>query len=302
MSPRSFLPISPRAILIAATLSLLTATGHAGERQPEKVSFPSADGATTLTGYLYKPESAAVERLPAVVLMHGRSGAYSSNADNVHEATTLSLRHKAWGRRWAEAGYAALLVDSFGPRGYPAGFPRYSYDDRPAALDEVTVRPLDAYGALAYLGGQPDIAPDRIGLMGWSNGGSATLAAIAANGPGEKWPLAKRRFRAALAFYPGCRLKGAFDDEPLRAYAPVLILHGTDDEEVSHTHCVHLTEAAREAGAPIEIELLEDATHGFDSPTGSRQELEANRLADAAAAQLALDFFARYVKSASAAE
>ena len=28
-------------------------------------------------------------------------------------------------------GYVAVLVDGFGPRGYPAGFPRFSYDTRP---------------------------------------------------------------------------------------------------------------------------------------------------------------------------
>jgi dienelactone hydrolase len=134
--------------------------------------------------------------------------------------------------------------------------------------------------------------------MGWSNGGSATLSTMAVNGPGKAWPLERGRFRAALAFYPGCRLKGWFEDEPLRPYAPLLILHGTDDEEVSHTHCVRLAEEAGEAGASIEVKLFDDATHGFDSPTRNRQELAANRDAHAEATKLALDFFALHVKSA----
>src|SRR5256885_3616699 len=51
-------------------------------------------------------------------------------------------------RSWAERGYVALHVDGFGPRGYPAGFAKGTYSDRPEELNEVTIRPFDAYGAL----------------------------------------------------------------------------------------------------------------------------------------------------------
>ncbi len=61
-----------------------------------------------------------------------RSG--SLLAKGVYTAATLSKRHKEWGAFWAERGYYALLVDSFGPRGYPGGFPAGSYTDRPAAI------------------------------------------------------------------------------------------------------------------------------------------------------------------------
>ena len=60
------------------------------------------------------------------------------------------------------------------------GFPRHSYDNRPEELNEVTVRPLDAYGALAWLRTRADVDGARVGLQGWSNGGSATLAAMGA--------------------------------------------------------------------------------------------------------------------------
>jgi hypothetical protein len=62
----------------------------------------------------------------------------------------LSKRHQAWGVFWAEHGYVALHVDGFGTRGYPEGFPRFSYKDRPEAVSEQTERPLDANGALAF--------------------------------------------------------------------------------------------------------------------------------------------------------
>ena len=76
-------------------------------------------------------------------MMHGRAGAYSLSANGKYDAATLSQRHQKWGHLWAQQGYLAMLVDGFGPRGYPHGFPRFSYQDRPESLDEVTVRPLD---------------------------------------------------------------------------------------------------------------------------------------------------------------
>ena len=120
---------------------------------PDRVTFPSLDGHTQLVGYVYAPRAepghpATTGPAPAVVMMHGRAGAYSSLANGKYDATTISQRHRMWGELWAAQGYVAILVDGFGPRGYPHGFPRYSYGQRPAELDEVIVRPLDAYGAI----------------------------------------------------------------------------------------------------------------------------------------------------------
>ena len=236
-------------------------------------------------------------RVPAVVMMHGRAGAYSSRAHGVYSAATLSKRHKAWGRLWAEAGYIAVLVDGFGPRGYPAGFPRHSYGRRPEALNEVTVRPLDAYGALSYLRTRPDVVADRVGLQGWSNGGSATIAAMHVAAPGIASPTPRTGFRAALAFYPACRLKGRFDDEPFHPYAPVLVFHGTDDEEVSHERCADLVEESRDHGGDVALELYRGATHSFDAPTRKRQRIEANADAREDAIERSLRFFARHLGS-----
>ena len=124
-----------------------------------------------------------------------------------------------WGHVWSSLGYVAILVDGFGPRGYPQGFPRGSYDQRPEALNEVTVRPLDAYGALTYLRTRPDVLANRVALQGWSNGGSATLATMSESTPALKSPTPTTGFRGALAFYPACGLKGQFEDGVV-PYAP----------------------------------------------------------------------------------
>ncbi len=262
---------------------------------PATVTFPSADGTTTLTGYVFRPRLSADERLPAVVMMHGRAGAYSSLADGTYDATTLSKRHKFWGETLAHEGYIAMLVDGFGPRGYPHGFPQHSYDQRPAELDETTVRPLDAYGALAYLRTRPDVDPNAIALLGWSNGGSATLAALAADTTALEHPSVQTGFRGGLAFYPACGLKGKFDDGYL-PYAPVRVFIGAADEEVSPKHCEALVEQSEMKGGDIKISVYPGATHDFDDPGKKRAGVEANAEAVSDAVPKALRFLAERLR------
>lgn len=258
----------------------------------ETVQFPSADGKTRLTGYLVKPDVPEGARVPAVVMMHGRSGAYSTLAHGVYDARTLSQRHQFWGRWWAQQGYLALMVDGFGPRGYPGGFPRYSYNNRLPELDEVKVRPLDAYGALAYLRSRADVVPDRIGLQGWSNGGSATLATVATNAPGLEDHTPIKGFRAAIAFYPACGLKDRFATTGYGSYTPLYVFMGTADEEVSPRVCRKLLE---EAGGDVETKFYKGATHDFDDPGRRRQRVQANAEAREDVIPRATKFFDKYV-------
>lgn len=276
--------------LVAVLSATWVAVASAAGAEPERVTFLSADGNTTLTGYLYKRARPGSGRAPAVVMMHGRAGAYSQLANGIYNASTLSMRHQAWGQLWAENGYVALLVDGFGPRGFAKGFPRFSYDSRPPELDEVTIRPLDAYGALAYLRSRPDVLPDRIGLLGWSNGGSATIAAMSVETPGIRAPTPASGFRAALAFYPACGLKGYFE-AGYRPYAPVRVFMGAADEEVSPQRCSALVEKSRVNGGDIQIRLYEGATHSFDDPGRKRQSVQANADATDDAVKRAVSFF-----------
>jgi carboxymethylenebutenolidase len=287
------------AALIAVVPAPRPADAQSRRSPPERVTFMSADGRTMLVGYLYRPARMSAPRVPAVVMMHGRAGAYSSRANGVYDASTLSLRHKAWGEAWANAGYIAVLVDDFGPRGYPQGFGRSSYESRPAELNEVTVRPLDAAGALAFLRARRDVIGDRIGLQGWSNGGSTVLATMSPVAPAPPALTPASGFRAALAFYPGCGLHDAFKGTPLHPTAPTLVLHGTDDKEVSYKRCEELVQRSRAAGGPIDIKLYPGAAHNFDSPATSVQKRDANAIATEDAVAVSLKFFAQHLGGTS---
>jgi len=282
------------ALIVAGALVVLPEELAAQPEQQgaaaERVEFPSADGKTTLVGYLFKPVAQPGMRVPAVVMMHGRAGAYSTLAHGVYDATTLSQRHQFWGRWWAAQGYLAILVDGFGPRGYPQGFPVHSYGSRPPELDEVAVRPLDAYGTLAYLRSRSDVLPDRVALQGWSNGGSATLATMAPDAPGIADHTPAAGFRAALAFYPACGLKGHFAKTDYSAYAPLRLFMGTADEEVSPKKCRELLD---DADGDIQSKFYRGATHDFDDPGRRRQRVAANARARDDVIRRATEFFGK---------
>lgn len=285
----------PRALahLIGALLvlaSVVATPALAQSSQPRTVNFPSADGKTTLTGYLFAPVGRP-KTAPAVVLMHGRSGAYSSLARGNYSAVTIEKRIRNWAEIWSGQGYWALVVDSFGPRGYPAGFAAGTDANRPVAVNEVTVRPLDAYGALKYLRGSPRINPDRIGLFGWSNGGSATLASMSRDTLEDIASAGGRGFRIAIALYPGCGLQDHFKSG-YATYAPVHIFIGTRDEEVSPAACEKLVTTSRAAGSDIAITVFDGATHDFDDPDRERQGVPANVLAASETRKQALALFA----------
>ncbi|WP_293827941.1 dienelactone hydrolase family protein [uncultured Brevundimonas sp.] len=257
--------------------------------EAERVTFRSMDAPRTeLVGYLFKPVASVQQGgAPAVVLMHGRGGVYSSLANGVYEASTLTRRLKFWADYWTERGYYALVVDSFGPRGYPTGFAAGTYDSRPPEVNEVTVRPLDAYGAMRFLRGLDGVADDRVGLMGFSNGASTVLAALADDKPGD---MRRLGFRAGVAFYPGCGLQNRFR-QGYKTYAPVQVFIGTADQEVSPDSCRRLVERARAAGAPVELTVYEGAVHGFDDPSRSRQSVAANAAATQDVRQRLAAFF-----------
>ena len=263
----------------------------------ERVVFLSRDEARTeLIGYLFRPSAPVRGAAPAVVLMHGRAGVYSSLANGVYEARTISQRHRSWAEYWADRGYYALIVDSFTPRGYPTGFAAGTYSERPAEINEVTIRPLDAYGALRYLRTLDGVDDDRIGLMGWSNGGSAVLATMADDKPGD---MRRLGFRAGIALYPGCGLQGRFRRQGYKTYAPVEVFIGTADEEVSHDSCQALTTASAAAGSPIVFHSYEGASHTFDDPGRRRQSVPANAAATADVRRRAERFFEQALGSRS---
>ena len=293
---------SAKCRIIFALLTIACVNAYAAT--PETVKFASRDGKTELTGYLFKPTLSGPHA--AIVMLHGRAGSYSSLKPGVVSAENLTARHRLWGEFWAARGYIALHVDSYSPRGHAQGFAKHTYNSRPASINEQTVRPLDAYGALDYLRNRDDVIKNRIGVQGWSNGAMTALATLAPNPPRVapeiadhvrlarlSRPTPDTDFRAALLQYPGC---GAQDKQSDYApYAPMLMLLAADDDEVSPLTCNRLARAVQSRGGPLEVVTYAGAHHSYDDPGKTKQSHAPNAQALADTRVRAEAFFLKHL-------
>jgi len=114
-------------------------------------------------------------------------------------------------------------------------------------------------------------------LQGWSNGASTALNTMLRQAAGQAVDKT-RRFRAALAFYPGCGPR-ALLARRVAVDAPVWVFLGASDEEVSPRVCAETLVHA--AGGPVSVTTYPGATHDFDDPGKARQSEPANRDAKA---------------------
>ena len=194
-----------------------------------------------LQGYLRHPNGTGPS--PAVVLLHSCSG---------------NWRHidERWGKRIASWGYAALSVDSFGPRGI-----KTTCRDSSISTDFGA----DAYRALDFLAQQPPVDPARVAAVGFAMGGFFVLSSVE-RGIAEQ--ASSNKFRAAVAFYPPCGgLKGDLT-------VPTLILIGERDDLNSAEECRNLVAGRdgwgisrqKDRAIPITLVVYPDAYHAFDVP------------------------------------
>ncbi|MBT0571021.1 dienelactone hydrolase family protein [Curvibacter sp. CHRR-16] len=241
-------------------LCSITAMAEPLSHSVQIASAPLSSAPQALRGTLYWPDNhdASTPPIPAVVMLHGCGGAYTSQGK-------VSTRFAMWGQLLAQHGYAALLVDSFGPRGLR--------EICTTALAKRTLKEADrvgdAYAALQYLRQQPGIDTQHIGLMGWSNGAGVTLDAI------RHKPQGVAGFQAAVAFYPGCTARNRKADS-FMPYAPLHIFIGQADDWTPAAPCIALTHTAQSHGAPMQIVTYPDTYHDFDNPTLTAKRLRTD--------------------------
>jgi carboxymethylenebutenolidase len=89
-------------------------------------------------------------------------------------------------------------------------------------------------------------------------------------------------------------LKGQFE-AGIRPQAPVRVMQGDADEEVSPRRCATLVNRSRAQGGDIEIVLYPGATHDFDDPGRLRQGVAANAKAKEDAIARSQQLFCQYL-------
>ena len=237
---------------------------------PEHVSFASLDrdaaGApVTISALYFRPPGAAPDaKVPLIIAAHGCGGMFSVRADRDNE---LSERFATWTGQLLSDGYAVLWPDSFNPRGRRS----VCLVKRGEATILPATRRLDILGALGYAAALPGVDRARIALVGWSHGGSTTLAAINGKDPRiaefHAAPGAPPPFRVAVAFYPGCVVSLRAGDK-WQPGMPAAIHIGALDDWTPAPSCVKLGDSARARGALMTVTVYPGAYHGFDAPRG----------------------------------
>ena len=227
-------------------LSCLMFCGLATAQQALQVpSLDKAAGQTiTLPSFWFAAPASAPA--PAMLLLHGCGGMYNNRA-------VLANRYRELAARLNALGIHALVTDSLTPRGEK----ELCTQRTGTRAVTMTQRRRDALGALQWLAARPDVDPARIGILGWSNGGSTVLAST--NRRQREVATSTVTPSLAVAFYPGCEneLKATYE-----ATAPLLLLVGEADDWTPAAPCKALVEQAN--GPKPQLEIYAGAYHGFD--------------------------------------
>ncbi|WP_164516576.1 dienelactone hydrolase family protein [Minwuia thermotolerans] len=208
---------------------------------PRDMAEGARDRPIEAQGTLYLPAGEAPPGgWPGVVIAQGLGG-------------PMRNREMAYGRWLAEHGHATLVLDSYASRNIRG-------PETWKALRLTTAMVLaDAFGALAYLGSRPEIDGERVAIKGYSYGGM--VSQVAAFEPiRDLYQPEGGGFAAHIAYY-SCsvvRMK-----EPETTGAPVLIMIGERDRNVSVERTQKIAEDLRRGGSDVRLKVF-DCYHQWD--------------------------------------
>ena len=244
------------AAALVATAFAGAAFGSAQAQQ--KISIPSVTPAAmgallrheappaTVTGELYLPARAS-GALPALVLKHGSGGLQGPTGTNIRK----------WAATFAGWGVAALVVDSFAPRGLTS-----TATDQSKLSSWADV--ADALAALQVLGADSRFDRSRIGIVGWSRGGGAafntTLETVR-----KSMIKDELKFALHIAFYGPADLQ--YRDRATDL-SPVLFLHGEADNYTPIGPIREFADWLQSQGNPVTLVSYPKAWHDFDLQGG----------------------------------
>jgi dipeptidyl aminopeptidase/acylaminoacyl peptidase len=240
------------------------------------VKYPSSDG-LEIPAYLTLPKGVEAKNLPAVILPHGGPW-YRDN-----------WGYDAFAQFLANRGYAVLQPNFRGSTGYGKKFIDAGNKQWGNKMqDDVT------WGA-KYLISQGIADPKRVGIMGGSYGGYATLAGVAFTpdvyavgvsivGPSNLitllesippyWEQIRKVFyeRMGDPNTPEGKTQ-LLRQSPLTAAAkiktPLLVIQGANDPRVNKRESDQIVIALRDRGFPVEYMVAPDEGHGFARPVNN---------------------------------
>lgn len=239
-----------RWLLALALLVSTTPAGAVGTDEPlvmptGPISFAGKPSGSDTTS-LYKPDGDGP--FPAVVIMPTCGGVRSETFDSA--------------KRALDAGFVALVVDTLGPRGVKIN-----------CTPPLPVLPKrlaqDAFDALAHLRKFPFVDPNRVSVIGMSQGAGIALV-VSGTGAYANTVMFNpnppdKGFASAVALYPVCGWpERNIRYVPTKIATPLLVLMGSEDNETPPDICDKMFAEQKASGAPVEWETYKGATHCFD--------------------------------------
>jgi dipeptidyl aminopeptidase/acylaminoacyl peptidase len=249
----------------------------------EIVRFRSFDN-LEIPAIMYFPHQAAMEKVPALVWVHGGPGGQSTVDYN--PLLQYLVNH----------GYAVLAVNNRGSSGYGKTF------FKAADLKHGEVDLADCVEGKNYLQSIDSIDPDKIGIIGGSYGGYMVLAALAFRQEEFKvgvdifgvtnW---ERTLKSIPSWWESMRdalyqkLGNPYEQvdyirsiSPLfhadKINKPVIVLQGANDPRVLQVESDEMVDELRKNNVPVEYIVFPDEGHGFSKKenriTGYRAILE----------------------------
>lgn len=201
------------------------------------------------------------------VLLHVYAGPHA----RMVVATPRAFLLDQW---YADAGFVVVAIDG-------RGTPNRGRDwERAVHKDLITVPLADQVAALQALGARhPELDLERVGVYGWSFGGYVSAMAVlmrpdvfraaVAGAPVTDWALYDtfytERYMQTPAANPDGYARGSAIARAADLARPLLLIHGTTDDNVHFAHTLGLAEALFRAGRPFEL-LPVSATHMTPDP------------------------------------
>ncbi|MGF1503667.1 MAG: dienelactone hydrolase family protein [Anaerolineae bacterium] len=225
------------ALLVIGLVAAITIDAAAGPTAAEftNVTFPAADG-PPIGGYLAEPEGPGPH--PAVLMVHEWWG---MNAEITELADIM-----------AEAGYVVLAPDTY--RGAQTGLvPRALYLRLTVDTERVDSDMNAAYG---YLVAQPDVDPDRIGVLGFCYGGGVAL----------RHGINSPDIEAVANLYGDTVSDPQAFGALLAGDTPVFGVFGDADMNIPVEEARAFEDALAAAGIPHAVTIYADMPHAFIQP------------------------------------
>lgn len=237
------------------------------------VRYKSSDG-LEIPAYLTLPKGVAAKNLPAIVVPHG--GPWGRD----------SWGYNSIAQFLANRGYAVLMPNFRASTGYGKKFLDAGNNEWGQKMqDDVT------WGA-KYLITQGIADPKRIGIMGGSYGGYATLAGVTFTpdlyaaavdivGPSNLvtlletippyWESIRKLFAARMGDPATAAGKAQLERQsPLnhatKIKTPLLVIQGANDPRVNKREADQIVIALRDRNYPVEYLVAPDEGHGFARP------------------------------------